>query len=151
MFEFGELGFQKDCAGPVGIRERVLQERREAFAVRDSPPEDGSAESAPPPSPPPDAPPDRNKLFFSGEFLPVPLLRGPAQRISLRLRRKPGQLVLLRLSSVADERNDDDGELRDGAFRGQREAPPQQLHAHVGASSHEEALQRYYLLCSEPR
>lgn len=93
------LGFQEDRAGQVGVRQRVFQERREAFAVRDPQTQDGPAHTAPdepsPPPPPPvpafasRRPPSRHR----SRLLPLPA--ESRQQLTFRLRRPASQLVRL--------------------------------------------------------
>ena len=139
----GKLGFSKDRTGQMGVRQRVLQEGREALAVWDPQKENCSAAGRHQPTPTSSPPPAFCTRRQRPEFLP---LSRPSKHLPFRFRRAR-QLVWLPPTLFPHRSLQ---QLSDSAFGGQRKTPAKQLAANVWARAHEEALQRHHIFCAEP-
>lgn len=143
---------QEDSARQMGVRQRLFQERGEALAVRDPPEKDFSSAASRRRPPPPQLPhPSAGVLCRlpkpAKHFAAVGLLGEPtAHENPVADDEREREQFVLRLGGFLPRRVDDGG-----AGGGQREAEEEQPHADVGASPHEEALQRHYLFRPEPR
>ena len=128
----------------MGVRERVFQKRRKAFTLRDPPEKDISDDSKPTLSVHHSPSSAADSVLRRRFFLPF-------TTACRRRHRRNGRPLLVRISfpeTTFSPHHPRPASRR--INRRQREVTADQHGVNVGACSHEETVQRHYLLCSEP-